>query len=62
MQTTFLYSGVIGLNLNISNLIAGVFIATGQDVAAVESCHAQLFMTPLTKEEWISHGKMFIRV
>ncbi len=55
-QTSNLCSGIIGLTLNISNLITGVFIATGQDVASVESSHAQLFITPLTKEEWISHG------
>jgi len=33
-------------------------MATGQDVAAIESCHAQLFFTPLTKKEWIDLGKI----
>ena len=59
-QTGHLSSGFTGCNVNVSNLIAGVFMATGQDVAAVESCHAQLFFTPLTKEEWIHLGEILL--
>ena len=31
--------GKIGFNSNVANLMTGVFIATGQDVAAVDSSH-----------------------
>ena len=40
------------MNSNTINLLAGVFIATGQDVASLaESASAQLIMERLSKEE-----------
>lgn len=44
-------SGGIGFNINLSNLMTGVFIATGQDVASIESSHAQVFLSPLSSAE-----------
>ena len=44
--------GTIGYNINVSNILAAVFIATGQDVASVvESSTCQLILAPATKEE-----------
>ncbi|KAL5476235.1 hypothetical protein EMCRGX_G026155 [Ephydatia muelleri] len=44
--------GAIGFNINVSNILAAVFIATGQDVASVvESSTCQLILAPATKEE-----------
>ena len=44
--------GVIGMNVNVANLIASVFIATGQDVAnVVESSTAQLEISPIGQKE-----------
>ncbi len=38
-----LYTGVMGLNINVANVIAAIFTATGQDIACVhESATAQL--------------------
>lgn len=38
-----LYSGILGFNINVANVVAGVFTATGQDIASVhESSTAQL--------------------
>ncbi len=48
--------GRIGFNINVSNLIAGVFIATGQDVASIESSHAQFYLSPISSEEWNNLG------
>jgi len=43
--------GAIGSNINVANLIASVFVATGQDVAnAVESATAQLHASTISKE------------
>jgi hydroxymethylglutaryl-CoA reductase (NADPH) len=33
-----LYSGMLGFNINIANVIAGIFLATGQDMACVHEC------------------------
>ncbi|MFN9069031.1 MAG: phosphotransferase [Bdellovibrionales bacterium] len=33
-----LYSGMVGFNINIANVIAGIFLATGQDMACVHEC------------------------
>ena len=45
-------AGTIGFNTNTSNIVAAVFIATGQDVGSVvESSTSQLILTPATKEE-----------
>ena len=41
-------SGMIGTNINVANTIAGIFAATGQDIASVhESSIAQLHMQPV---------------
>lgn len=43
---------MVGSNVNVANLIAAMFIATGQDVAnIVESATAQLHMSPISKEQ-----------
>ena len=40
-------AGMISMNLNIANVIAGVFVATGQDIACVhESSLGNLFIEP----------------
>lgn len=40
--------GMIGMNINISNVIAAIFTATGQDIACVhESSLGQLFIEPV---------------
>lgn len=44
-------SGKIGFGINVSNLITGVFIATGQDVASIESCHSTLSLSILSAIE-----------
>ena len=61
--------GVLGSNINVANVIASVFVATGQDVAnIVESATAQLHVSPISKENLIetqkkvlhqNNGKMF---
>jgi len=44
--------GAVGSNVNVANLIAATFIATGQDAAnIVESATAQLHMSPISKED-----------
>ena len=43
-QTTGVYTGVLGLNINVANVIAAIFTATGQDIACVhESSTGQLY-------------------
>ena len=50
-------SGVIGYNINVANILAAVFIATGQDVACIgESASCQLFIAPARRDEIISQG------
>lgn len=45
-------SGVVGFNVNVANIIAAVFIATGQDVACLaESATCQFFIGPFTKAD-----------
>ena len=61
--------GALGSNVNVANLMASVFIATGQDVAnVVESASAQLHMSAVSKKEldeaqktmlYYSNGKVF---
>lgn len=42
-----LYSGILGFNINVANVVAGIFTATGQDIASVhESSTAQLHFEP----------------
>ena len=44
--------GAIGSNINVANVIASVFIATGQDVAnVVESASAQLHISAISSKE-----------
>lgn len=58
MRNTTIASGVVGYNVNVANILAAVFMATGQDVACVvESASCQLFIAPARKEEIISQGK-----
>lgn len=33
-----LYSGMLGFNINVANVVAGLFLATGQDMACVHEC------------------------
>ena len=57
MRNATIASGVIGYNLNVANILAAVFIATGQDVACVvESASCQFFIAPARKDEIISQG------
>jgi len=50
--------GAVGSNVNVANLIAAMFIATGQDAAnIVESATAQLHMSPISKEDLIEAQK-----
>lgn len=53
-------SGRVGFTINVPNLVAGVLIATGQDVAAVESYNARLSMSSLSSEEIVSIGNYFV--
>jgi len=34
-QSTNLYTGLQGFNINVANVVAGIFAATGQDIASV---------------------------
>lgn len=57
MKNASIASGVIGYNINVANIIAAVFIATGQDVACIgESASCQLFIAPARKDEILSQG------
>jgi NADP-dependent 3-hydroxy-3-methylglutaryl-CoA reductase len=48
-------TGMLGHNVNVANVVAGVFIATGQDVACVhESSVAQLLMRPEPEGLYVS--------
>ena len=56
-------SGVIGFNINVANILAAVFIATGQDVACVsESVACQFFIAPARKDEIHSQGIVIVVV
>ena len=50
-------AGVKGFTVNMSSLVTGVCIATGQDAASVETSNAQLTISPLTAAEWKDLGK-----
>ncbi|MCB0419574.1 MAG: phosphotransferase [Bdellovibrionales bacterium] len=44
-RSTIMHTGMSGFNINVSNVIAGIFAATGQDIACVhESSQAQLHL------------------
>lgn len=51
-------SGKVGFGINVINLIAGVFIATGQDVASIESCQSIFSVFSLSPVEILSIGKL----
>ena len=45
-------AGVVGFEINLVNTIVGVFIATGQDVAAaIESSNGLFIVQPVTQDE-----------
>ena len=56
-KTSMCAAGAMGFTINVSNLVTGVCIATGQDAASVESSIAQLTISPLTAAEWMDLGK-----
>ena len=57
LRNATIASGAIGYNANVANILAAVFIATGQDVACIaESASCQLFLAPARKDEIISQG------
>ena len=63
MKNAAIASGVIGYNINVANIIAAVFIATGQDVACVaESASCQLFIAPAQRDEILSQGNVVLRL
>ena len=48
--------GSIGFNVNVANIIAAIFTATGQDIACVvESATAQLILEPASIEDISKH-------
>lgn len=55
-QSIHVGSGKVGFGTNVSNLITGVFIATGQDVASIESSHCHLHISPMTYSEWTAQS------
>ena len=53
-----LQGGAIGFSTNVGNIMAGVFLATGQDVACVaEGSIAHLIVRGITKNEIEQKGK-----
>ena len=52
MQFSSTRIGCLGFNLNVANIIAAVFTATGQDIACtIESASAQFILEPAKAEE-----------
>ena len=52
--------GTLGTTVNIGNLLAAVFIATGQDVASLPECaNGLLIIRPANRQEIDSCGKHF---
>lgn len=51
-------AGKVGFGTNVANLIVGLFIATGQDVASIESCHSNFSLSVLSSTEMESIGKL----
>jgi len=55
--------GGLSYNTNVNNILAAVFIATGQDVACIgESGCSQLMMAPASREEIKSQGTVWWHV
>ena len=51
MQNLNSGSGRIGFGLNVANLITGMFIATGQDVASIESSTSHFSVSAISSKE-----------
>lgn len=50
-----MYTGMIGFNINVSNIVAAMFLATGQDLACIhESSIAELHMEPKGDDLYVS--------
>lgn len=50
-----IYTGMIGFNINVSNIVAAMFLATGQDIACIhESSIAELHMEPKGEDLYVS--------
>lgn len=50
-----IYSGMMGFNINVSNIVAAMFLATGQDIACIhESSTAELHMEPKGQDLYVS--------
>lgn len=57
MASCIIQSGSIGFSTNVCNVVAGVFIATGQDVACVaEGSIAHVIVRGVTKDEIDKRG------
>lgn len=58
IQDSKIHYGTVGSTVNISNLIAAVFIATGQDPASVTECgNGLLIVRPATQDEIETQGQ-----
>jgi len=54
--------GAAGSNANVANLVAAVFLATGQDAASiVESATAQLHMSPISREQLTEAQRKYLQ-
>lgn len=50
-----MYTGMIGFNINVANIVAAMFLATGQDMACIhESSIAELHMEPKGDDLYVS--------
>jgi hydroxymethylglutaryl-CoA reductase (NADPH) len=57
MQEGQVQLGALGSTINVGNLLAAVFIATGQDPASITECaHGLLIVRPATKQEIETQG------
>lgn len=45
-QSTCARAGTIGCSINVANTLAAIFTATGQDIAGVVECAADLIIEP----------------
>ena len=54
-KSATLYSGMTGFNINVANVVAGIFAATGQDIACVqESSNAQVHLERKGEDLYLS--------
>ena len=57
MQEGQVHLGALGSTINVGNLLAAVFIATGQDPASITECaHGILIVRLATKQEIETRG------